>query len=231
MSTHTLEANSRSAIGKKVRAIRRKGMVPAVLYGHGVDGQPIQVDAREVEQLLSEVSASTLIDLKVDDDDHKVLVRDVQRDVIRRDLMHIDFLKVAMDVAIRTTVPVELVGEAPAAREMGGILVTGVTEIEIEALPADLPDRIIVDLEPLKEIDDAIAIEDLYLGDGVKVLTDPTENVAHVIYMAEEELEEEEEELEGLFELGAEPELVDQRGLEEEEFEEGAAAEPEPEEE
>jgi large subunit ribosomal protein L25 len=98
--------------------------------------------------------------------------------------MHIDFLKVAMDVAIRTTVPVELVGEAPAARELGGILVTGVTEIEIEALPGDLPDRIIVDLEPLKEIDDAIAIEVLYLGIGVKVLTDISENVAHVIYMA-----------------------------------------------
>jgi large subunit ribosomal protein L25 len=230
MSEFTLEAENRSAIGKKVRAIRRQGLVPAVLYGHGIDGQPIQVDAKEVEQLLSDVSASTLIDLKVGKDDHKVLVRDVQRDVIRRDLMHIDFLKVAMDVAIRTTVPVELVGEAPAARELGGILVTGVTEIEIEALPEDLPDRIIVDLEPLKEIDDAIAIEDLYLGDGVKVLTDTSENVAHVIYMAEEELEEEEEELEGLFELGAEPELVDQRGVEEEEeFEE--AAEPEPEEE
>lgn len=230
MSTHNLEANERSAIGKKVRAIRRQGMVPAVLYGHGVDGLPIQVDAKEVEQLLSDVSASTLIDLQVDGEDHKVLVRDVQRDVIRRDLMHVDFLKVAMDVAIRTTVPVELVGEAPAARELGGILVTGVTEIEIEALPEDLPDRIIVDLEPLKEIDDAIAIEDLYLGDGVTILTDTSENVAHVIYMAEEELEEEEDELEGLLELGAEPELVDQRGLEEdEEFDEAAPAPDEPE--
>lgn len=230
MSTHNLEANERSAIGKKVRAIRRQGMVPAVLYGHGVDGLPIQADAKEVEQLLSDVSASTLIDLQVDGEDHKVLVRDVQRDVIRRDLMHVDFLKVAMDVAIRTTVPVELVGEAPAARELGGILVTGVTEIEIEALPEDLPDRIIVDLEPLKEIDDAIAIEDLYLGDGVTILTDTSENVAHVIYMAEEELEEEEDELEGLLELGAEPELVDQRGLEEdEEFDEAAPAPDEPE--
>ncbi|MFP3852979.1 MAG: 50S ribosomal protein L25 [Anaerolineales bacterium] len=229
MSEYTIQANERTAIGKKVRAIRRQGMVPGVLYGHGVDGQPIQMDTKEAEQLLSDVSASTLIDLKVDGSEHKVLVRDVQRDVIKRNLMHIDFLKVAMDVAIRTTVPVELVGEAPAAHELGGILVTGVTEIEVEALPEDLPDRILVDLEPLKEIDDAISIADLYLGDGVTVLTDPSENVAHVIYMAEEE-EEEEDELEGLFELGAEPELVDQRGVDEEEFEEAPAA-PEPEEE
>lgn len=230
MTEHVVEAKERSAIGKKVRAIRRQGLVPGVLYGHGVDGQPIQMNAKEAEQLLSEVSASTLIDLNVDGSQHKVLVRDVQRDVIRRDVMHIDFLKVAMDVIIRTTVPVELVGEAPAARELGGILVTGVTEIEVEALPEDLPDRILVDLESLKEIDDAIAIEDLYLGEGVTVLTDPSENVAHVIYMAEEE-EEEEDELEGMFELGAEPELVDQRGVEEEEFEEAAPAPPEPEEE
>lgn len=218
MAEQTLIAERRSAIGKKVKSIRREGLVPAVLYGSGVDGQPIQLDAREAEQLLSEASASTLVDLKVNGEEHKVLVRDVQRDVIQRDLQHIDFLKVAMDVTIRTAVPVELVGEAPAAKELGGVLVTGVTEIEVEALPADLPDRVLVDLEPLEEIDDAITVDDLFLGDGVRVLTDPDENVAHVIYLAEEE-EEEEEELEGLFELGAEPELVDQRGVEEEEFE------------
>jgi large subunit ribosomal protein L25 len=215
METHEMKAESRQAIGKKVRSIRRAGLVPAVLYGSGVAGMPIQLDARQAEDLLSQVSASTLIDLKVDGEEHTVLVRDVQRDVIRRDLIHIDFLKVAMDVEIRTTVPVELVGEAPAARELGGVLVTGVTEIEVEALPSDLPDRIVVDLEPLHEIDDAITVGDLYLSEGVRVLTDQSENVAHVIYMAEEE-EEEEEELEGLLELGAEPELVDQRGVEEE---------------
>lgn len=219
MKSHSVAADKRRAIGKKVRSIRRAGMVPAVLYGSGVDGLPIQLDAKQAEELLSEVSASTLIDLKVEDEEHKVLVRDVQRDVIRRDLIHIDFLKVAMDVVIRTSVPVELVGEAPAAKELGGVLVTGVTEIEVEALPADLPDRIVVDLEPLAEIDDVITVADLYLGEGVKVLTDESENVAHVIYMAEEE-EEEEEELEGLLELGAEPELVGQRGAEEDgEFE------------
>ncbi|NIT78472.1 MAG: hypothetical protein GWO44_16695, partial [Thermoplasmata archaeon] len=121
-----------------------------------------------------------------------------------------------MDVAIRTSVPVELVGEAPASKELGGVLVTGVTEIEVEALPSDLPDRVVVELAPLEEIDDAITVGDLFLGEGVRVLTDADENVAHVIYLAEEE-EEEEEELEGIFELGAEPELVDQRGVEEEE--------------
>lgn len=230
--SHTLEAEPREAIGKKVRAVRRQGLVPAVLYGSGVDGMPIKLDAKDADEALAKASASTLIDLTVDGEIHKVLVRDVQRDVIRRNVLHIDFLKVDMDVAIRTEVPVELVGEAPAVREQGGVLVTGLTEIEVEALPGALPDRIVVELDPLEEIDDAITVGDLYLGEGVRVLTDLDENVAHVIYLAEEELEEEEEELEGLLEMAAEPELVDQRGLDEEDEEFEAEAPPaEPEEE
>lgn len=216
----TIEAELRQAIGKKVRSVRREGLVPAVLYGSGVDGKPIQMDAKAADEVLARASASTLIDLELDGESHKVLVRDVQRDVIHRNVLHIDFLKVDMDVAIRTEVPVELVGEAPAVQELGGVLVTGLTEIEVEALPGALPDRIVVDLEPLQEIDDAITVGDLYFSEGVEVLTDLDENVAHVIYLAEEELEEEEEELEGLLEMAAEPELVDQRGRdEEEEFE------------
>jgi large subunit ribosomal protein L25 len=226
MEGRTLEANRRAVVGKQVGALRRQGLVPAVLYGSGIDGMPIQLDAKETERLLSRVSASTLIDLKVDNEEHKVLVRDVQRDAIRLDLIHIDFLKASMDVKIRTTVPIELVGEAPAIEDMGGVLVIGVTELEIEALPADLPDRIVVDLEPLAEVDDAITVESLYLGEGVKVFTDLDENVAHVIYLAEEE-EEEEEEKEGLLELAAEPELVDQRGREEDEEERERAPAPE----
>lgn len=230
--SHTLAAEPREAIGKKVRAVRRQGLVPAVLYGSGVDGKPIKLDAKAADEALAKASASTLIDLTVDGELHKVLVRDVQRDVIRRNVLHIDFLKVDMDVAIRTEVPVELVGEAPAVREQGGVLVTGLTEIEVEALPGALPDRIVVELDPLEEIDDAITVGDLYLGEGVRVLTDLAENVAHVIYLAEEELEEEEEELEGLLDMAAEPELVDQRGLDEEDEEFEAEAPPaEPEEE
>lgn len=219
MDDRALSADTRLTRGNQVKAIRRQGIVPAVLYGSGIDGLAIQVDGKELETLLGSVGASSLITLKVEGEEHQVLVRDVQRDVIRRDLLHIDFLKVAMDVKIRTSVPVELINEAPAVKEHGGILVTGVTEIEVEALPGDLPDRIVVDLTPLAEIDDSVTVGELDLGEGVRVLTDLDENVAHVIFQAEE-VEEEEEELEGLLELGAEPELVDQRGREEDDGEE-----------
>jgi large subunit ribosomal protein L25 len=154
-----------------------------------------------------------------------VLVREVQRHAIRRSIEHVDFLKVAMDVAIRTSVPVELVGEAPAVKTLGGVLVTGVSEIEVEALPADLPGRISVELEPLTEIDSRITVADLFLGKGVKVLTDPASVIARVIYQVEEKLEEEVP----VAAVEVEPEVIG-RGKKEEEViegEEGKAPEKE----
>ena len=181
MESQKLRAEARSVVGKGVGALRRKGILPAVLYGAGITPQSLQLDAREAGKALARVSAASLLDLEVGDEVHKVLIREMQRDVIRRDLRHVDFLKVAMDVVIRTEVPVELVGEAPAVKVLGGVLVSGVDKIEVEALPADLPDRIRVNLEGLQNIDDAITVGDLFLGKGVKVLTDAKEVVAHVI--------------------------------------------------
>lgn len=182
MSEYKLNADKRVVIGKKVKALRRQGRLPAVLYGVGMEPLPIELDAREATKVLSGVSGSTLVSLSVGKDQHQVLVRDVQRDVILRDLIHVDFLKVAMDVTIRTEVPIELVGEAPAVSDQGGVLVTELTEIEIEALPSDLPDRVTVDLEPLAEIDDTITVGDLYFGEGVEVLTNAEEVLVRVIY-------------------------------------------------
>lgn len=185
-----LKASPRQVRGKQVNALRRAGRLPAVLYGRGTDPIPLELDSQEASRVLARVSASTLLDLHVGEMNHQVLVREIQRHAIRRSIEHVDFLKVAMDVAIRTTVPVELVGEAPAVKTLGGVLVTGVSEIDVEALPADLPGRITVDLEPLGEIDSRITVADLFLGKGVRVLTDPASVIARVIYAVEEVLEE-----------------------------------------
>ena len=223
MSDVKLNAKRRGVIGKKVKALRRQGLLPAVLYGVGIEPLPIELDAKEASRVLSSVRGSTLVTLTVDKDQHQVLVRDEQRDVIRRDLIHVDFLKVAMDVTIRTEVPVDFVGEAPAVSDRGGVLVTELTEIEVEALPADLPDRIVVDLEPLAEIDDTITVGDLFFGKGVEVLTSPDEVLARVIYQMEEEIVE--EEIEEMIPMEMEPELVE-RGKREE-IEEGGKTEEE----
>jgi large subunit ribosomal protein L25 len=220
LETHTLEANTRAMVGKRVKQIRKQGQLPAILYGSGIEPVPIALDARETARMMGGITGSTLIDLNVGGEAHKVIVRDVQRDPITRQMVHVDFLKVAMDVAIRTEVPIELVGTAPAVKEQGGVLVAGINEIEVEALPGDLPDRITVDLGVLMEIDDAITVEDLVIGKGVRVINDAGDMIAHVIYMAEEV--EEVEEVAEVLGVAAEPELVERhRG---EEGEEGDAA-------
>ena len=217
MQVIELSAKRRNVFGKQVGALRRSGLIPAIMYGASTDPIPLELAEHETSQTLIDVGGSTLIDLKVDDETHKVLVREIQRHVVRRNILHIDFLKVAMDVAIRAVVPIELEGAAPAVRELGGVLVSGLDEIEVEALPGDLPDRITVDLSGLIDFDSSITVGDLVLGDGVTLITEPDETIANVIYQSMEEIVEEEE-VEVLEEL-EEPELVE-RGEREEEEEE-----------
>jgi large subunit ribosomal protein L25 len=226
MDRNVLEANERTVIGKQVRGLRGRGRLPAVMYGKGTEPKPLDLDSVEVSKVLARSGAATLIDLQVNGETHTVLIRDVQRNPIKRDLLHVDFLKVDMDVAITTQVPVELVGQAPAVQELGGILFTGMTEIEVEALPSDLPDRVVVELDGLTEIEDAITVGDLFLGKGVTVLIDPDEVIAKVIYQEEEILEEEEEE-EEIFLEGEEPEVIEKGKREEEEEFEGEVEEEE----
>ena len=190
MEKRTLEARPRSVVGKKSKALRRKGLTPAVLYGRAAAPQALEIDTREASRVLGRVSGSTLVELKVGNETHQVLVREVQRDPIRRDVLHVDFLRVAMDVTIRAAVPIDVVGEAPAVKTLGGVLVLGLDEIEVEALPADLPDRVTIDLGSLVEIGQAITVGDLYAGKGVKVFTNPAELVVRVTAQAAEEVEE-----------------------------------------
>ncbi len=205
MDVIILEAQPREVTGKKVKKLRQSGKVPAIMYGKDVEPTAIQLDDKETDKLLSQAGGSTLIDLKIGKKTHKVLFRAVQRDPITLQLLHVDLLQVAMDVAIRTTIPIELVGEAPAVKNLGGVLVSGVNEIEVEALPSDLIDRITVDLEVLQEMEDSITVGDLFAGKDVTVLSDPDDVVAQIMYQIAEEIEEEVvEELEEVLEDGEE---------------------------
>ncbi len=218
MSELILNAEHREVTGKKVKVLRRQGYLPAVLYGVGIESIPIKLDLKEATKVISAAGSSTLVLLKIGKKQHQVLVRETQRQVIRRGLEHVDFLKVAMDVAIRAEVPIEFVGEAPAVRDLGGVLVTELVEIEIESLPTDLPDRITVDLELLAEITDTIKVGDLSFGEGVEVITSPDDVITRVIYQVEEEIVEEELE-EEVIPTEEEPEVIERGKLEEEEGE------------
>lgn len=221
METPVLEAKKREITGKRIRALRNQGLLPAIMYGSGIDPQPLELDQLEANKVLIRSSGSTLIELNIGKEIHHVLVREIQRDVIRRNILHVDFLKVAMDVKIKAEIPIEYVGDAPAIKNLGGVLVPGISMIEVEALPNDLINSVAVDLTVLKEIEDTISVGDLELDEAISILTDPEEVIARIVYQVEEELEEELEVEE--VELEVEPEVIE-RGKKEEE-----AEEPEPE--
>ena len=222
MENRSLTAQTRRMKGKQVGALRRAGRLPGILYGRGIEPIAIEMEVSTATRVLEGASASTLLDLQLNGESHKVLVREVQRHPLRRTMDHVDLMKVALDVAIRTSVPIELTGEATAVKTFGGVLVTGVSEIDVEALPADLPSRVTVDLGPLATMDARITVADLFLGKGVRVLSDPQAVVARVIYQVEEKIEEE---VAPVAAVPAEPEIIG-RGKKEEEIEEETTAKP-----
>jgi large subunit ribosomal protein L25 len=143
--------------------------------------------------------------------------------VIYNTLLHVDFMAVSLTEKLQTMVPIELIGQAPAEINMAAVVVTGITELEIECLPQDMPERIEVDATVLVDMDSAIYVKDLDLPDSYEVLTDPEELVAGVTYVSIEEEPEEEEEAEfaEFLDEEAEPEVIE-KGKKEEDFEQEA---------
>jgi large subunit ribosomal protein L25 len=224
MDAIELNASKRTARGSKVKRLRREGWLPGVMYGMGTESMALQLEMKDVSRTISRLGGSTLVDLVVDGETHKVLLKEIQRDVIRRTPIHVDFLEVALDVRIKAVVPIELLGESPAVRDLAAVLVQAILEVEVEALPMDLPDRLSVDLGLLEEMDSTITIGDLSMAEGVSILNEPEDVIARVAYQIEEEEEEEEVIEEELIE-GMEPEVID-RAVDEEADEEDAGEEP-----
>lgn len=219
MEKYVLEAKKRDIIGKQVKALRREGLLPAVIYGSDIEPMPLTLNTNEVHQTLKVIGANTLITLKVGKEEHLALVRDLQREVIKRDLLHIDFQAVSMEENITTTVPILVVGEAPAVKELNALLVTSMDFLQIEAKAKDLPDTISVDVSELAEIGDNIQVKDLVISGEVKILDDQELTVIVVAAPTLMEIEPEVEEGAELFE-----ELTDAELMEEAEAAEGEAA-------
>lgn len=206
-----LEATKRELTGKQVKQMRAEGMIPGVLYGPTFDPVPLQVNWLELRPVLREAGGSHLIQLSVDGEQHNALVRQVQRDPIRGDVLHVDFYRVRMDVAIRTEVPVVLVGSAEAIEEAGGVVNHEVISVMVECLPGDLPAHVELDISALKEVGDSILASALPVLPGVAYLVDSGDVLVSTSYLTAAE----EEEIEA--EVSAEPELIRRREEEEEE--------------
>ena len=227
MEKFILEAKKRDIIGKKVKALRREGLLPAVMYGSDIESIPIILNTREVRQTLSVTGANTLITLKIGKKEYLTLVRDVQREVIKRDLLHIDFQAVSLEESITTSVPIVVEGEAPAIKELNALLVSSLDELQIEALAKDLPDIISVDVSELFMIGDNIRVKDLKILGDVKILDDPEETVIVVAAPTLMEIEPEVEVDEELLEELEDAELMEEELVEGEAEDEEDASEEE----
>jgi large subunit ribosomal protein L25 len=205
-----LKATPREVVGKQVKALRRQGLLPAVLYGRSFKPVIVTLDLHDSSLILPRITSSHLIDVEVNGERIKVLVREKQRHPVTGTLIHVDFLVVSMTEKLRVMVPIELTGESPAVKDFNGILVAGLEQMEVECLPQDLPERIVVDVAVLKRIGDSIQVKDIQLSAAIEVLNEPTEVIA-VVTAAEEEPTAEEAAL-------AEPEVIEKGKKEEDDF-------------
>ena len=217
MEALELKADVREVVKGQAKHLREQGLVPAVMYGRGLETITLQVEARALDKVLSEAGTHQLINLQVGKQKPLfTLARDVQRDVLKRNYLHVDFYAVKMDEKVHAQVPLVLVGGAPAVYDLGGILTQGLDQLEVECLPGDLVASIEVNIEGLTEFNDTIIVTDLTVPDTLTVLSDPDSMVVKIEAPRKlEELEAEEAE-----ELGtsAEPEVIrEARGEDEEE--------------
>ncbi len=182
MPEFVVPAESRSESGKNAnRRLRTRGMIPGVLYGAGKPAVPVAVSPREIGAILkSAAGENTLFDIELGGEKRKVILKEFQREPLRGRILHADFYEVALDRVLQVTVHVELEGTPVGVKLQGGLVDFVTRELEVECLPADIPEKIAVDISHL-ELGKHLRVSDLRLGDKVKVLAEPEVVIAHVV--------------------------------------------------
>lgn len=216
MEKIVLKAERRDVVGKQVKAMRREGKLPAVIYGRHLEPISISLDAHSTGLALGKLTSSSLVTIEVEGKEYPALVRERQRDYIKGVLTHVDFLAVDLNEKIRTPVRVILTGVSPAVKDYNGVLVQNLERLEIECFPGDLPERISVDIAVLAQIGDSIRVRDLAISDKVRILADEDETIA-VVTQTKEETPAAVPGAEGAEAAAAAPELSVERGKKAEE--------------
>jgi large subunit ribosomal protein L25 len=185
--TSTLEAQPRTPGTKNdARRVRRDGRIPAVVYGAGKSAVPVAVDPRQVSRILhSETGHNSVFDLALDGEKTKAMIVDWQYEPIKGSLLHIDLKRIAMDQKLRVNVPIELIGDPEGVKTQGGLLEQIVREVEVECLPADIPNVIELNVADLV-FGVVLRVSDLPKNDKVRFVTDADQPVAHIISIKEE---------------------------------------------
>ena len=183
-----LSVKTREITGKKVRALRREGLVPAELYGHGLKNVHLSVGAKDLNKALKEAGTSTVVTLILNTEKKPALIHDVVRNYLTGEIDHVDFYQVRMDEKITTKIPLEFVGESPAVKAFGAVLNKSMSEVEVEALPQNLPHNLVIDLSTLSELNQSIYVRDIAIPKGVEILVDKETAVATATPPVEEEV-------------------------------------------
>ena len=186
-----LQVSTRKLLGKKSRFLRRQGITPVHLFGYDTEPMALQCETVRLKQVLKTAGKTKLVGLTVDK--HKkprnVVVREVQKNAISGELVHVDFFQVSMEEKIKVDVPLVLVGEAPALKVKSNMMAQDLSAVEIECLPDRIPETIQVDISVLVEDDQSIQVKDLVLGEGVVALTNPAQVVVRIAPLQIEKVE------------------------------------------
>jgi large subunit ribosomal protein L25 len=175
MARKDLAVETREVTGKKVAQLRRSGLTPGNVYGHGLDSVSVQVDTDTMDKTLKSLLANEVIDLRIagESGTRPVVVQKVQRHPLTSKVLHAEFYQVSLRTRMRADVPLVVVGKSEGVDTFNGVLVHALETVQVEALPLDLPSRIEVDITPLAHLEDTLHVSDLDLPEGVTLLTDP----------------------------------------------------------
>jgi large subunit ribosomal protein L25 len=177
-----LTAAKREVLGKRNRFLRRRGITPAHLFGHNLESLSLQCDTAELKKIVAHAGTTRLVSLRIagDEGPKSVFVREIQRDALGKNLLHVDFYQVMKGEKMTADIPIVLVGEAPAMKGKGRLLSRGITELSIECLPEKVPPQIEVDISTLLELEQAIHVRDIVLDPDITVHDDPEQLVVKV---------------------------------------------------
>lgn len=191
MNKHTFKAEPRTKVGRKSKQLRKIGTLPGTIYGKGVKSMSIQVDAKSFLLLYGKVGETGLVELSVGSDICPVLVHHVQKHPVSGSILHIEFHQVDLKQKVTAKVPVELTGEAQAVTDKVGVLLTILDEVEVEALPTDLPEKIVLDVSGFSKVNQELKVKDLKAPTGVTILSDAEQTLVKIGSLVTREAEAE----------------------------------------
>lgn len=180
MKRPKLTVEKRKILGKKVKKLRREGTLPANIYGKDIKSLAVQLPQKEFEKVFKEVGETGLVDVQLNGELKPSLIHNVQMDYLHSVPLHADFFQVNLKEKVKTMVPIKILGEARAVSDKLGLLLQPLSEVEVEALPGDLPEYIEVNVEPLAAVNDQMAVSDIKAPTGVSILTDPSQVVVKI---------------------------------------------------